>query len=142
MNSEATHRAGGQPRAAEMLEWMLKLLANKLLGIVEMDTSTMTQEEIKRFSVEEAHAQVKKEIDKREGRVDVFFAALEKARDDSLSIEDRAAAARPTLRPRIHGSPEARTTRSRRVQGPEQLQPRGHQAEDRAVAEGPRGAGG
>ena len=29
----------------EMLEWMLKR-ANKLLGIVEMDTSTMTQEEI------------------------------------------------------------------------------------------------
>ena len=76
----------------EMLEWMLKR-ANKLLGIVEMDTSTMTQEEIVVARWKKLTRRVKKEIDKREGRVDVFFAALEKARDDSLSIEDRAAAA-------------------------------------------------
>lgn len=76
----------------EMLEWMLKR-ANKLLGIVEMDTSNMTQEEIAVARWKKLTRRVKKEIDKREGRVDVFFAALEKARDDSLSIEDRAAAA-------------------------------------------------
>ena len=53
----------------------------------------MTQEEIAVARWKKLTRKVKKEIDKREGRVDVFFAALEKARDDSLSIEDRAAAA-------------------------------------------------
>ena len=76
----------------EMLEWMLKR-ANKLLGIEEMDTSNMSKEDIANARWKKLTRKVKKEIDKREGRRDIFFAALEQARDDSLSIEDRAAAA-------------------------------------------------
>ena len=71
--------------------------------------------------MEEAHAQGEEEIDKREGRVDVFFRAREGTR---LALH--RGSRRSCRRRRVQKSTVRRRQGqrgSRRVQGPEQLQP-------------------